>query len=88
MKLHAANVEVLVIQPKTRLQQVSLLFKIYYYFFLFKTSIAIAYRIATDFKLHGKCQMTASNPIFHIQSYSAALPKNSPFTEIINREYK
>lgn len=47
----------------------------------------MSFRISTDYKLHKKCRMTASKPISHVQSFSAALPKHSPYTKIVEMEY-
>ena len=50
--------------------------------------MTIAFRIGADLKMNeGKCRMAVSNPIFHTQSFSVALPKNSRFTKAVNREY-
>jgi len=48
-------------------------------------SAVIAFRIARDFQQNGKCRMTASNPISEVQAFSAALPKNSPFTKTFEK---
>jgi len=45
-----------------------------------------ALRIGADMKTSGKCRLTASNPIFHTQSYATSLPKNSRFTKAFDRE--
>ena len=50
--------------------------------------MVIAFRIAADLKMNGKCRMTASRPISKTQSFSSALPKNSPYTSIVDKEYK
>ena len=48
--------------------------------------MVIAFRITVDYKLHGKCRMTASNLINRVDSLSGALPKDSPFTKIVENE--
>ena len=48
-------------------------------------SAIIAFRLARDFQQNGKCRMTASNPISEVQAFSAALPKNSPFTKTFEK---
>ena len=45
--------------------------------------MVIALRIAADMKMNGTCRLTASGPIFHTQSYSFILPKNSRYTKAV-----
>lgn len=49
--------------------------------------MAISFRIAADFKMNKKCRLTASNLMSLTQSYASALPKNSPNTKIVEKEY-
>ena len=49
--------------------------------------MAISFRIASDFKANGNCRFTASNLLTHTQSYSSILPKHSPYTKLIDKEY-
>lgn len=68
--------------------QIKKIFKLFLYFYtsIFQTAMVIAFRITVDYKLHGKCRMTASNLINHVDSLSGALPKDSPFTKIVENE--
>ena len=49
--------------------------------------MAISFRIASDFKANGNCRFTASNLLTHTQSYSSILPKHSPYTKLVDKEY-
>lgn len=82
LKQKGANVEVLT-------NKIRILKNIYCILLLagFQTAMVISFRITMDYKRFGKCRFTASNLINRVDSLSGALPKDSPFTKIVEKEY-
>ena len=84
LKYDAANVDVSITYIVLSDNYHLINFEFIYY--EMQAGIVINIRIGADMKSSGKCRLV-SNPIFHTQSYSYVLPKNSRYTKAIDREY-